>query len=40
MRVCGWTSVSTIIDSKAYHFLQNFAKDNELRVLPWEPGVS
>ncbi len=25
------------IESKAYHFLQNFAKDNELKVLPWEP---
>lgn len=26
------------IESKAYHFLQNFARDNDLKVLPWEPG--
>ncbi len=25
------------IESKAYHFLQNFARDNDLKVLPWEP---
>ena len=25
------------IESKAYHFLQNFARDNDLKVMPWEP---
>ena len=25
------------IESKAYHFLQSFARDNGLKVLPWEP---
>ena len=26
------------IESKAYHFLENFARDNKLKVLPWTPG--
>lgn len=26
------------IESKAYHFMQSFAVDNDLKVLPWEPG--
>jgi hypothetical protein len=26
------------IESKAYHFLQNFARDNDLKVQPWEPA--
>lgn len=26
------------IESKAYHFLESFARDNELKLLPWEPG--
>lgn len=26
------------IESKAYHFMQSFAADNNLKVLPWEPG--
>jgi Protein of unknown function (DUF3579) len=26
------------IESKAYHFMQNFAHDNDLKVLPWEPS--
>lgn len=26
------------VEPKAYHFLRNFARDNHLKVLPWEPG--
>ena len=25
------------IESKAYHFLKDFARDNHLNVRPWEP---
>ena len=25
------------IEPKAYYFLQSFARDNDLKVLPWEP---
>lgn len=28
------------IETKAYHFMQNFARDNDLKVLPWEPNDS
>ena len=26
------------LEPKAYHFMLNFAKDNDLKMVPWEPG--
>lgn len=26
------------VEIKAYHFLENFARDNQLKVQPWSPA--